>query len=88
MRRKLQRYFVEAGLPDPAVRLTQDANVSGEAKTLSWITVDATSEAIVAAVLATTEEIASAVASLAAFTEDATTLVAEPRVFQVWARRG
>jgi ubiquinone/menaquinone biosynthesis C-methylase UbiE len=85
--RKLFRYFVETGIRNPHVTLTQDANASGEAKTLSWLTVDAMSEAIVAAGLATSDEIASAVTSLSAFTEDPTTVVAGPRVFQVWARR-
>lgn len=85
--RKLYRHFVDAGIPDPHVELTQDVSLSGEAKTLSWLTVDAMSEAIVAAGLATAEEIASAVADLSAFTEDPTTVVAGPRVFQVWACR-
>jgi hypothetical protein len=52
------------------------------------MTVEATGEAMVREGIATQDELAAAIADLAAFTEDETTIVGRPRVFQVWARRG
>ncbi len=85
--RKLYGYFLAAGIRDPHVRLTQDAHTSGEAKTLPGITLAAMSDAIVDAGLASRDELAAAIESLAKFANDPTTLVAGPRVFQVWARK-
>ena len=87
MGQKLFRLFLEAGIPDPRLRLTQEATTSGEAKTLPQLTLDATADAIVAAELASEEEIAAAVRSLAMFADDPTTVMGGPRVFQVWARK-
>ena len=85
--RKLYRYFLEAGIPHPTMKLTQDVNTEGLAKTLPLTTVEATADAIRDEKLATDEEIDAALASLAAFTDDPTTVVSGPRVFQVWSRR-
>ncbi len=85
--RRLHRYFLETGIPDPQVRLTQNVSASGEEKSLPRATVEATSEAIRSAGLASEAEIAAALASLAALAEDSTTLIGGPRVFQVWARK-
>ena len=51
------------------------------------MTVEATGEAIVREGIATQDELDAAIADLAAFTADETTIVGRPRVFQVWARR-
>lgn len=68
--RKLYRYFLEAGIPTPQVDLVQSVLVSGEGKELAWSTLDATSEAILAEGVATSDELAAALASLRQFTDD------------------
>jgi ubiquinone/menaquinone biosynthesis C-methylase UbiE len=85
--RKLYRYFREASIPDPNLRLAQRADANGEAKTLSLSTLEATADAIVEEGLASIEEVAAAIADLAAFTADRTTVVGDPRVFQLWCSR-
>jgi hypothetical protein len=85
--RKLFRYFLDAGIPTPQVGLVQSVRVSGEGKELAWSTLDATSEAILAEGVATSGELAAALASLRQFTDDDTTLIARPRVFQLWSAR-
>jgi ubiquinone/menaquinone biosynthesis C-methylase UbiE len=85
--RKLYHYFLDAGIPSPRVGLVQSVLVSGEGKELAWSTLDATSEAIRAEGVATSDELAAALASLRQFTDDDTTLIARPRVFQLWSAR-
>jgi ubiquinone/menaquinone biosynthesis C-methylase UbiE len=85
--RKLYHYFLDAGIPSPQVALVQSVFVSGEGKELAWSTLDATSEAILAEGVATPGELAAALASLRQFTDDETTLIARPRVFQLWSAR-
>ena len=85
--RKLYHYFLDAGIPSPQVALVQSVLVSGEGKELAWSTLDATSEAILAEGVATPGELAAALASLRQFTDDETTLIARPRVFQLWSAR-
>jgi ubiquinone/menaquinone biosynthesis C-methylase UbiE len=85
--RKLHQYFRDAGIPTPQVALAQSVFVSGEGKELAWSTLDATSEAILAEGVATSGELAAALASLRQFTDDDTTLIARPRVFQLWSAR-
>jgi ubiquinone/menaquinone biosynthesis C-methylase UbiE len=85
--RKLHRYFLDAGIPTPQVALVQSVVVSGEEKELAWSTLDATSEAILSEGVATPDELAAALASLRQFTDDDTTLIARPRIFQLWAAR-
>jgi hypothetical protein len=53
--RKLYRHFVEAGIPRPNLRLVQSAVTTGEAKTLSLSTLEATADAILAEELASEE---------------------------------
>ena len=86
--RKLYSYFLEAEIPTPQVTLVQSVLISGEGKELAWSTLDATGEAIVAEGVATSVELAVALASLRRFTDDPTTLIARPRVFQLWSARG
>jgi ubiquinone/menaquinone biosynthesis C-methylase UbiE len=85
--RKLYGCFLEAGIPQPSLRLVQRVDADGEAKTLSLSTLEATAEAIVRAKLASLEDVNAAIASLAAFTSDPTSLVGDPRVFQLWTSR-
>ena len=85
--RKLHRYFLEAGIGNPKVRLTQDVNTAGEAKTLPEVTLAAMSDAIEDAGLSSRAELVTAIESLTSYSADPTTLVAGPRVFQVWSRK-
>jgi ubiquinone/menaquinone biosynthesis C-methylase UbiE len=84
--RKLYRYAVAAGIPDPQMRLVQPVH-QGEAKMLAWSTLDATAEAIISERLATADQITAALASMRQFSDDPHTLICGPRVFQLWARR-
>ena len=86
--RKLLSCFLEAGIPAPRVALVQSVVTSGESKELAWSTLDATGEAILAEKVATPEELAAALTSLREFTDDTTTLLARPRVFQLWSMKG
>lgn len=85
--RKLYRYFLEAGIPAPELRLTQRIGTAGDTKELAVSTLEASADAIVAAGLATAEETAAAITELAAFAADPRSLVGDPRIFQLWARR-
>lgn len=85
--RKLYRYFLQAGIPDPGLHLVQSVDATGEAKTLALLTLQATAAAIVSAALASAEEVAAAIEDLAAFTAAPDTIVSGPRILQVWARR-
>jgi hypothetical protein len=60
---------------------------TGEAKSLVLSTLAAGADSIVADGLASRDEVAVAIDHVAAFTHDPTTLLAEPRVFQVRAYR-
>jgi hypothetical protein len=62
-------------------------HTSGDAKALPLLTVEATAEAIVSEGIASEQEVAAALAALAASAEDPTTIFGRPRTIQVWARR-
>jgi hypothetical protein len=51
------------------------------------LTLAASADSIVADGLASRDEVVAPIDQLAAFTDDPTTLLAEPRAFQVWAYR-
>jgi SAM-dependent methyltransferase len=85
--RRLYGHFLAAGIPNPNVRLTQSVYSCGEAKTLLLSTLTAIAERIVADGFATHDQVAAAIEQLTTCTDDPTTLLAEPRVFQVWAHR-
>lgn len=85
--RKLYRFFLEVGIPDPQLKLVQRADATGEAKGLSLSTLEAIANAIVAEEMASEDDVRSAIASLTDFTNDARTVIGGPRTFQVWARR-
>lgn len=86
--RKLSRYFAEAGIPAPEMRLVQSFGASGDLKALAVATLEASGDEIVAAGLASRDEVATAIADLQAFADTAGTLIGDPRTFQVWASRG
>ncbi|HYI73784.1 MAG TPA: class I SAM-dependent methyltransferase [Gaiellaceae bacterium] len=85
--RKLHGYFLEVGAPSPQLRLAQDVSTDGENKTLPLLTLAATADALQAEGLVTERDLQTAIASLTNLADDATTLVAGPWIFQVWARR-
>jgi SAM-dependent methyltransferase len=85
--RKLFGYFLAAGIPSPSMRVVQREDIEGEAKTLPLLTIDATSDAMIAEGIATREDVVAGRASLAEFTNDPGIVVGAPHVFQLWARR-
>jgi len=87
--RKLFRYFGEAGIGEPELRLVQSFGTSGDSdtKALAVSTLEGSADAIVAAGLATADEVAAAIADMTAFASTTGTLVGDPRTFQVWATR-
>jgi SAM-dependent methyltransferase len=85
--RKLHRYFVDAGIAPPRMTILQRADVDGEAKSLALWTLEATAQASRDEGLATEQEIAAALDSLATFTAQPGTLISQPRLFQLWSRR-
>jgi ubiquinone/menaquinone biosynthesis C-methylase UbiE len=85
--RKLYRYFLHAGIPDPGLHLVQGVDATGEAKTLALLTLQATAEAIVSAALASADEVTAAIEDLGAFTAAPDTIISGPRILQIWAQR-
>ena len=85
--RKLFRLFLDAGIPQPQLHLFQAADTAGESKHIALLTLEATAEAIMDGGFAAQAEIESAIDDLRAFTDDPTTIVSSPRIFQVWANR-
>jgi hypothetical protein len=85
--RKLYRYFGQAGIADPQLRLVQDLAATEDRKAIAVLTLEACAEAITGAGLASSGEVAAALAGLRAFAATPGTLVGDPRTFQVWARR-
>ena len=86
--RRLARYFRETGIPAPEMRLLQQVNAGGDAKAMPLLTLEAIAGSIVHAGLATAGEVTAAIEDLRAFTTHPGTLISDPRIFQVWARRG
>jgi ubiquinone/menaquinone biosynthesis C-methylase UbiE len=86
--RRLARYFREIGISDPQMRMLQEINADGDAKLMPLLTLEAIEDSVVSAGLADRGQVARAIKDLAAFTADPGTTIADPRIFQVWARRG
>jgi ubiquinone/menaquinone biosynthesis C-methylase UbiE len=87
MGRKLLAYFAEVGIPTPELNLIQRVERTGEGKMMSYLTLEATADAIVKSGLATDDEMKSALVSLMSYTKDPNTIIGDPRIFQLWARR-
>jgi SAM-dependent methyltransferase len=86
--RKLHRYFREAGIQAAEFVLSpQRMRSSGDTKTLSLATLEAIADSVTQAGIASVEEVEVARSSLADFVSDPETVLADPRVFQCWARR-
>jgi SAM-dependent methyltransferase len=84
---KLRALLVQAGLEPVDVALVQPCHYDQEGKALHLSTLLNIAEAVVAENLADIAELDGAVAELAAFTDDPTTLLTLPRVFQACGRR-
>ncbi len=67
--------------------MVQPAFLDGNAKRIHQITLENITEAVIAAGLASQEELHALAAELDAFAQNPRTLVSFPRIFQVWAYR-
>jgi hypothetical protein len=85
--RKLHRYFPNAGIPSPTVDVVQRADTIGEPKTMPALTVEATADAIIEQGIASPEQVAAVLASLADFCADPGSICGPLRIFQAWTRR-
>jgi ubiquinone/menaquinone biosynthesis C-methylase UbiE len=85
--RTMLRSFIEAGIPRPGIRLVQRVDSEGEAKTLCVLTLQAIAGPLLEDGLTTEDELDAALTELATFVADPETLVAQPRIFQLWRRR-
>jgi SAM-dependent methyltransferase len=85
---QLYQLCLDAGLRGVHVQVVQPVH-SGRApeKGLALSTLVNIADAILAEGLATPEELQETVAALTTFTEDARSVIALPRVFQVWGQR-
>jgi predicted O-methyltransferase YrrM len=85
---QLHALCLDAGLQDVQVQVIQPAHTGGvPAKSLSLSTLMNITDAVLAEGLATRGELDATITSLEAFTEDPTSLVGCPRIFQVWGRK-
>jgi SAM-dependent methyltransferase len=84
---KLYRMFLAAGFSASEVSLAQPVFVTGDAKRLPEWTLTESAPALIAAGLATAEEIAAVAGEMKALAEDATTLFGMAQMTQVFARR-
>ncbi|GAA1984959.1 methyltransferase domain-containing protein [Catenulispora subtropica] len=85
---KLPGLFRRAGLTGIDLSLAHPAHVTGRAKTLHTLTLANIADALLGAGLAERDEIAALHAELEALAADPETVIAQPRIFQVWGRRG
>jgi len=78
----------DAGLEEIHVRIVHPVHTGREpAKAMSLSTLENIADAVVGEGLATAADLADTIRELASFTDDPYSLIACPRVFQVWGRR-
>jgi SAM-dependent methyltransferase len=77
----------DAGLDGIGVTVVQPAGIAGEVKLIAPLTLEAIADAVLAAGLATVEELGELVDELYAFAEQDGTLMGIPRVVQAWGRK-
>lgn len=85
--RKLYSCFLEAGIGKPEISATEPVYIEGEAKSLPWTTLDATADLIIAESIASRDELEAALMDLKRITNDPESLIAGPRIFQLWRQR-
>jgi ubiquinone/menaquinone biosynthesis C-methylase UbiE len=84
---KLPKLLRRVRLVDVSLHLAQPIFMEGEAKRICQITLDNIREPVVAAGLATEDELDGLAAEMDDFASDPTTMVAFPRIYQVAGRR-
>jgi ubiquinone/menaquinone biosynthesis C-methylase UbiE len=85
--RRLPQLLAQAGCEDIEVKVAQPAGVSGDAKLIMALTIDAITDAAVDAGIATPEEVHAITEELYVLVEDERTFMSMPRVVQAWGRR-
>ncbi len=85
---RLPSLLMQHGFADISVSVVQPMGLTGDVKLMPPITVEAISDAVVAAGLASAEEMAALAQELYADAANPATLCGNPRVVQAWGRRG
>lgn len=85
--RKLYRYCLEEGIPDPRLSVVQSLHLDSESRRLSLSTLEGSADAIVSAGIASAAEVTEALAKLEEASEDPRSFLSGPRIFQIWSRR-
>jgi hypothetical protein len=84
--RRLPALLYDAGLSQLGMNVVQPAGFSGEVKLLGPLTLEAIAEAVLAAKLATADELNQTLDDLFAFANADLTVLSVPRVVQAWGR--
>jgi len=84
---RLPALAAAAGFRDLSIHVAQQAGLTGEVKVIVPLTLENTSEALIAQGLATAEEVNRLVDELYDFAQDSSTLMSMPRIVQVSATR-
>ena len=84
---RLPSLLMQQGFTEVDVSVVQPMGLTGEVKLMAPITVEAISEAVVAAGLASAEEMAALAQELYADAANPAVLCGNPRVVQTWARK-
>jgi trans-aconitate 2-methyltransferase len=85
--RRLPLLLEQAGFDKVEATVVQPFSRKGGPKEVSVLTLDATSEGLLAEKLVTPEELAQIKQELAAFVQRPDTIVSMPRIFQAWGRK-
>ena len=85
--RRFFRQSIQLGIADPQMVVVNPLYIHGEAKLLPQLTLEATSEAMIADGIATREHVDSAKASLRELVADPHSLITGPKIFQLFARK-
>jgi SAM-dependent methyltransferase len=84
---RLPELLEEAGLDAVEMQVALPAFRRGEGKRLAAVTLEHVRASVVAAGVASAQEVDGLVAELEAFAADPRTIVSLPRIFQVWGRK-
>ena len=84
---RLPALLAEAGLGERGMNVVQPAGFSGDVKSIAPITLEAIADAVLAAELATPEQLNETVDELYAFANAEGTVLSIPRIVQAWGRQ-
>ncbi|MEO8602676.1 MAG: methyltransferase domain-containing protein [bacterium] len=84
---RLPELLLDAGCEAVGVQVVQPAGIDGEVKRIAAITMENIADALLAAELASQEEIDAIIGALFAAAADGRTLMSLPRIVQAWGRR-